>query len=169
MSDPPELTEPVSYIVRVGMAFAHPAIISMFTKLQMPFSISTPTLFLAIKALSPKYVKQAKKITDQVCANRDAFVNTLGEERFRQLGVGSVVGGNQANFIVVPILSHGENEKRDGERAKAVVAKVSEMYGIGVRYIGSAVHCEGCIRVTIGTAKEQKMLVKALQEVLAVV
>lgn len=140
----------------------------MFTKLQMPFGISTPTLSLATKALSPRNVKQVLKVADQVRANRQALETALKGDRFRQLGVGSTLGGNQANFVVFPILNlAGEKANRDDERAKAVVAKLREIHGIGVRYIGRALHCEACVRVTVGRAKEQKLFLQALQQVLS--
>lgn len=155
---------------RVGMAFAHPVVTSMFCKLQMPYGLSTPVLSLATKALSPKNAARASRLIGRVKANRAALVEALSDENFRQLGVGPLIGGNQANYVVVPILSIGkEMAKRDDDRARAIEARLRETHRVGVRYVGKAVHCEACLRVSVGTAKEHKVFLKAFEEVLLVV
>ncbi|KAL4892363.1 histidinol-phosphate aminotransferase [Aspergillus ambiguus] len=156
--------------IRVGMAFAHPIVTAMFCKLQMPYGISAPVLALATKALSRKNVSRVNTLVNRVKTNRAALVDALSDENFRQLGVGPLVGGNQANYVVVPILSLGkEMARRDDDRARAIAARLREVHGVGVRYVGHATHCEACLRVSVGTAREQKVFLKAFEEVLLVV
>lgn len=49
------------------------------------------------------------------------------------------------------------------KNAKEVYTSMADN-GIVVRYRGSELHCEGCLRLTIGTADENKACLKLLKE-----
>ena len=83
------------------------------------------------------------------------------------LGLGSSIGGNDANFILVPILEKGTN-KPDSDRAQKVYKALAEENGVVVRYRGNELGCRGCLRITVGTEEENKIMLEKLEEVLKV-
>jgi histidinol-phosphate aminotransferase len=83
------------------------------------------------------------------------------------LGVGNIIGGNDANFIVVPIL--GADGKPDNNRAQKLYRSLAEENGVVVRYRGSEPGCEGCLRITVGTEEENKTAITKIREVLSAI
>ena len=150
------------------MAFADPGVIEMLNKIQLPFSISTPTSALASIALSPVCNQLGARLISQIVTNRHTLIRALGESDLVVLGVGKPLGGNHANFVVLPILKRhtGATGPRDNPRAKAVYEKLKEAHAISVRFIGDLLGCEGCLRITVGTESENKLLVAGLRCVL---
>ena len=78
------------------------------------------------------------------------------------------IGGNDANFVLFPILAkEGETRGRpDNERAVKVYRAMAEEEGVVVRYRGGEWGCEGCLRVTVGSEEELRVLIRRLEEVL---
>lgn len=83
------------------------------------------------------------------------------------LGLGNSIGGNDANFILIPILEKG-TDKPDSERAHKVYKALAEENGVVVRYRGSELGCQGCLRITVGTEEENKTVLAKLEKVLKV-
>ena len=146
------------------MAFANPADVEVLNKIQLPFSISTPTSALASVALSPVYRQLRARLTSQIIINRHTLIRALGQSDLVVLGVGKPLGGNHANFVVLPILKRhtGATGPRDNPRAKVVCEKLKEAHAISVRFIGDLLSCEGCLRITVGTENENELLVTGL-------
>jgi len=86
----------------------------------------------------------------------------------KPLGVASVIGGNDANFILLPILSRPESEGGipDNKRANQIYQTLAEERGVVVRYRGGQLGCAGCLRITVGTEEENKVLLRKLREIL---
>ncbi|KAJ7509735.1 hypothetical protein B0H11DRAFT_2421935 [Mycena galericulata] len=84
----------------------------------------------------------------------------------RSLGVGSDIGGNDANFILVPILKEG---KPHNTRAQRLYRLLGEENGVVVRYRGYEPGCEGCLSVTVGTEEENRATIPKMREVLSVI
>lgn len=83
------------------------------------------------------------------------------------LGLGTSIGGNDANFILIPILEKG-TYKPDSERAHKVYKALAEENGVVVRYRGSELGCNGCLRITVGTEEENKVVLAKLEKLLKV-
>ena len=83
------------------------------------------------------------------------------------LGLGPSIGGNHANFILIPILEKG-TDKPDSERAHRVYKALAEENGVVVRYRGNEPGCKGCLRITVGTDKENEIVLEKLEKVLKV-
>ena len=83
------------------------------------------------------------------------------------LGFGPPIGANDANFILIPILEKG-TDKPDSERAYKVYKALAEENGVVVRYRGSELGCQGCLRITVGTEEENKFVLAKLEKVLKV-
>jgi histidinol-phosphate aminotransferase len=93
------------------------------------------------------------------------------------LGVGKSIGGNDANFVVIPLLGRTvgvegpipQDAKPDSARAHKVYKFLAESCGLVVRYRGNEPGCEGCLRITIGTEEENIEVIRKLEEVLRMI
>ena len=85
--------------------------------------------------------------------------------KFKHLGLGPVIGANHANFVMVPVLAK-DGSKPDNVRAQNVYRALAEKNGVVVRYRGSEAGCEGCLRITIGSEEETKVVLEKLEQVL---
>ncbi|RYN15968.1 hypothetical protein AA0112_g12677 [Alternaria arborescens] len=149
--------------IRVGMAIAHPAIIELFSKVQMPYKLSSVVLDLAERALSKEGQACAIALQHQVMTQRECLVKMLADPLLASNGIGATIGGQAANFVLIPILV---GEERDDIRAKQLTQQLRDRYGISIRYVGGQAGCRGCVRITVGTKDEMDALRKALHTLL---
>ena len=106
-----------------------------------------------------------------ILSSRDHLLSQLATLRAQSspyLGIGVPLGGNDANFVLFPILAKdGERKgKPDNARAGKVYKAMAEEEGVVVRYRGGEYGCEGCLRVTVGSEEEVKVLLERLVNVL---
>ncbi|KAJ7594615.1 histidinol-phosphate aminotransferase [Mycena floridula] len=148
--------------IRLGIAIAQPPLIQVLTNTKAPYNISTPTAHLALSALSPDSLSLMYKNINTLIASRAALLDELSALP----DLGPSIGGNDANFVLVPILSADGNGKPDNVRANKVYKALAEENGVVVRFRGGEIGCEGCIRITIGSAEENAVVLKKLSEVL---
>lgn len=97
-------------------------------------------------------------------ASRTALLQSLAG--LADQGVGPSIGGNDANFVMIPILSRDGSGKPDNVRSNKVYRALAEENGVVVRFRGNEPGCEGCVRITIGTEKENETVIRKLGEVL---
>ncbi|TCD65201.1 hypothetical protein EIP91_002987 [Steccherinum ochraceum] len=121
--------------IRLGIAIAHPALIQVLTNTKAPYNISAPTASLALSALQPDAVTSMRQKVSQLVASRGALLKELA--KLSALGLGPSIGGNDANFVVVPVLEKNGNGKPDNTRAHAIYKTLAEEEGVVVRYRGS--------------------------------
>ena len=128
---------------RCGMAFASEEIISFFNKVKYPYNINILTQKLILEKLEQVEVKNnwVKEILSQ---------RTLMIEELKELSIVEHIYPSDANFILVKV-------DDANLRYKQLVEK-----GIIVRNRNSVTLCENCLRITIGTAQDNKELLKAL-------
>lgn len=148
---------------RLGIAIAQPPLIQVLTNTKAPYNISTPTSSLALSALSPSSLSLMRSKISTIIESRTSLISSLAQ--ISNLGLGKPIGSNHANFIMIPVLSSAGG-KPDNDRAKAAYIKMAESKGVVVRYRGSELGCEGCLRITVGTEEENKAVVERLAEVL---
>ena len=134
-----------SAAIRLGMAFASPAIIDIFNKVKYPYNVNYLTQQQAIKVLSDPY-------------EVDRWVQLILQERTRMLEA----------FCQLPIC-----EKVYPTDANFFLAKVSDAQGIYdylvkqgiiVRNRTRVQLCHNCLRITIGTRNENSELIGALRQ-----
>jgi len=129
--------------LRIGMAFASPAIIAYLNKAKPPYNISEPVQELALKALDE--IGQVNDMILQLVASR----KQMEEELARASSVVRVFPSD-ANFLLVEFTD-----------AKAMydylVAK-----GIVVRDRSNVLLCDNCLRITVGTELENQHLIQAI-------
>jgi histidinol-phosphate aminotransferase len=147
---------------RLGIAFAQPPLIQILTNTKAPYNVSAPSAHLALMALSPDSIKGMKAKISTILNSRIDLLSRLSK-----LPLGPVIGANHANFILVRVMDKDEGKRPDRSRAQKVYKMMAEEEGVVVRYRGSEVGCEGCLRITVGSQTENDMVIRKLREVLA--
>jgi histidinol-phosphate aminotransferase len=130
--------------LRLGMAFASEEIISIYNKVKPPYNISEAVQELVIKAL------------DNV-QDVNAMIQIIVEERKRL----------EQELPTVPCVLHVYPSDANALLVKTADAKAIYNYlltqQIVVRDRSKVELCEGCLRITVGTAKENDELLNALR------
>ncbi|KAI6165909.1 pyridoxal phosphate-dependent transferase [Pisolithus thermaeus] len=149
----------------LGLALAQPPLIQILTNTKAPYNVSTPTAQLALAALEqPSLAIMREKITLLLDSRKELAQSLAG---LSYLGLGPIIGGNDANFLVVPVVDRVTRIPDNG-RSQKVYKVLAEENGVVVRYRGGEPGCPGCLRITVGTPEENKVLLEKLQNVLEV-
>ena len=130
--------------LRLGMAFASEAIIEVYNKVKPPYNISQASQELALKALEE--TEQVNEMIRSLVVLREHLASALTE-----LPVVHKVYPSDANFLLVKMTE-----------ARAIYQYLLQD-GIVVRDRSKVELCEGCLRITVGTERENKELVEALR------
>jgi histidinol-phosphate aminotransferase len=147
--------------IRLGAAFTSPEIARILNSLKAPYSISSPTSALALAALGEEGLRVKDEKVSRIVAERKRLVKELPTIE----GVGKFLGGEDANFLLVEILD--KTGAPSNEVALRVYEQLAETRGVVVRFRGKERGCFGCLRMTVGTEKENSLLLERLREVLA--
>jgi histidinol-phosphate aminotransferase len=131
--------------LRVGMAFASEEIIEVMNKVKPPYNVNEASQQLALEALNN--VKQVNEWIKETLEQRDKLVLTLKDFDFVL-----DIYPSDANFILVKTTD-----------AKGIYDYLVE-HGIIIRNRNNVELCEGCLRITIGTPQENRILVETLQQ-----
>ncbi|KAF4616492.1 hypothetical protein D9613_008599 [Agrocybe pediades] len=154
--------------IRLGIALAQPPLIQILTNTKAPYNISTPTAALALSALSPASLSTMQAKCQTMKSYRSQLLASFAELGKANLGIGRSIGGNDANFVMIPILDSKTGEPSSA-RANKVYKALAEEHGVVVRYRGNEPGCAGCLRVTVGTEEENKAVLEKLVEVLRII
>lgn len=131
--------------LRLGMAFASTEIIEVLNKVKPPYNINQATQELALKALEE--VGQVNDMIKLLVDMREALA-----EVFLSMPTVEKVYPSDANFILVKI--------KDARKLYAFLLTK----GIVLRDRSNVQLCEDCLRITVGTEKENTILVEAMQK-----
>ena len=119
-----------------------------------------------------------KKKLGVLKSQKERLLSALASPTLSRLGVGKTIGGNDANFLLVPIqerpslggdVEDSKERKLDSARAQRVYKTLAEQEGVVVRYRGSEPGCAGCLRITVGKEEENTVVIKKLEELLSVI
>jgi histidinol-phosphate aminotransferase len=133
--------------LRLGMAFASVEIIEVLNKVKPPYNINQATQELALKALEE--VGQVNDMIKLIVDMRQALM-----EVFTQIPIVEKVYPSDANFFLVKM--------QDARK----VYEYLLTKGIVVRDRSNVKLCDNCLRITIGTEKENTLLVDAIGDYL---
>ncbi|KAJ2919023.1 hypothetical protein MD484_g1469, partial [Candolleomyces efflorescens] len=156
--------------IRLGIALASVPIVQILSNTKAPYNISVPTAHLALKALSPESLSLWRSNVRTLTKSRISLIQSLkdlSKQNDNNLGVGPIIGGNDANFVLVRILEKAKGDKErkpESVRAQQIYRRLAEQMGVVVRYRGNELGCDGCLRITVGTEEENAMAVEKLQE-----
>jgi histidinol-phosphate aminotransferase len=130
--------------IRVGMAYAGKTVIDLMYKVKPPYNISTLSQKEALKRLE-KPAKFRRQVS-QILSERERLSVMLGK-----VGTVEKVWPSDANFLLVKV--------KDANRIYNILCKKH----IIVRNRSSVI--ENCLRITVGTRKENNRLIKELKKI----
>jgi histidinol-phosphate aminotransferase len=131
--------------LRLGMLFGNPQLIDWLNRIKPPYNINALTQKRASEALTQ--VAKYEQFVAQIIEQREALRQFL-----QQLGFVQTVFPSDANFLLVRVTD-----------APALYAYLVGR-GIVVRNRSSELHCENCLRISIGTPEQNEILKGALQQ-----
>ena len=129
--------------IRLGICYASNAIIAVLNKIKPPYNINTLTQDAAIKALENKDVVDVQ--VETLLNERNRLINA-----FKSVSFIKKIYPSEANFILIKV---DDANKRYEELIKN---------GIVVRNRSSQLHCENCLRISVGTSSENTQLLSLL-------
>jgi histidinol-phosphate aminotransferase len=131
--------------MRLGMAFSSKPIIALFNKTKPPYNISSLTQKAALHVLENGYETMQKRVKI-ILQSREKLSKMLAS-----LPIVQEIYPSDANFILVKVI--------DADKIYAYLTQK----GIVVRNRNTTILCENCLRITVGTAIENKKLITALE------
>ncbi|XAO22578.1 histidinol-phosphate transaminase [Cryptococcus bacillisporus CA1280] len=146
--------------IRLGYLLAPPPLVQILTNTKAPYNVSLPTASIALKAVSTEGIAAMSRSVATLNENRQTLMEDLSTIK----GVGELLGGNQANFVLCQIVD--EEGRPSNKRAMMVYKTMAEHKGVVVRFRGTERGCEGCLRITVGTKEECKQAVKHIAALL---
>lgn len=130
--------------LRLGMNFASTEIIDILNKIKPPYNINQATQELSLKALD--HLEDVNTMIRDTVEERENLVKSLV-----QLPLVQKVYPSDANFVLTKM-----------KDATAIYNYLKEK-GIIVRNRSNVILCEDCLRITVGTPKENVQLIEALK------
>ncbi|MDP4238932.1 MAG: histidinol-phosphate transaminase [Bacteroidota bacterium] len=132
-----------SAAIRLGMAFASTEIIAVLNKIKYPYNINILTQKQALSAL--KNADQVKDWVKTLLAERTLLIESLQKLPFVQR-----IYPTDANFVLVKV-----------DNANAIYQYLVNK-SIIVRNRNTVSLCNDCLRITVGTPEENKILLEEL-------
>lgn len=133
-----------SAAVRLGIAIASQEIIGIFNKVKYPYNINLLTQNYALRLFDD--VEMIKTWVSTIIAERKTLI-----EKLSALPLVRKIYPTDANFVLVDV----------GD-ANAVYGYLCEK-GVVVRNRTTVEKCLGCLRITVGSAAENNILIQALE------
>ena len=130
--------------IRLGMALADPEVIQYMNRVKYPYNVNYLTQTKALEMLGS-------------AGNREQWVKEILAERTKlkgrleDLGYVLKIFPSDANFLLVRV--------EDADGLYAFLYK----QGVIVRNRSRLTHCEGCIRITVGTPDENNRLIELMK------
>ena len=129
--------------LRLGMIFASKEIVDVLNKIKPPYNINQATQELALKALDN--LEDVNSMITETVKLRDEMVKELQATSYVEK-----VFPSDANFLLVKVTD-----------ANAIYAYLRDK-GIIVRNRNNVLLCEGCLRITVGTERENRELLQVM-------
>jgi histidinol-phosphate aminotransferase len=130
--------------IRLGMAFADQDIIQILYKIKYPYNINGITQRLATEALGR--IKDKEDMRNNMIREKEKLNTEL-----QKLTIVKKVYPSDANFFLVMF-----------HNAKDVYQYLLNN-GVIVRDRSQVIHCDNCLRITVGTSEENITLIKLLK------
>ncbi|MCK4812747.1 MAG: aminotransferase class I/II-fold pyridoxal phosphate-dependent enzyme, partial [Candidatus Marinimicrobia bacterium] len=131
--------------IRLGMAFSNTEVIAVLNKIKYPYNINDVTANIVLETI--KYPERKEKMVKQIKVERQRLMKEL-----KDIPVVKDVLPSVANFFLARF-----------DDPDAVYTYLSRE-GIIVRNRSRQLHCEGCLRITVGTREENSILCDALMQ-----
>ncbi|HLR33017.1 MAG TPA: histidinol-phosphate transaminase [Fodinibius sp.] len=131
--------------IRLGITFASKAVIDYMMKVKAPYNVNKLTAGQALDAF--ENLDSIRETIADIREQRDRL-----RDQLEQVSLVREIHPSEANFLLVKV-----------DRAPEVYKQLAAR-GIIVRYRGNEPLCENTLRVTVGTADENKRLISALKQ-----
>lgn len=131
--------------VRFGCGIGNPEVIEYLQRVKLPYNVNALTQAAASEAVDRQDF--LVETIEQVKHERNSFASAL-----ESLAVVERVYPSEGNFLLVKVC--------DADAAYSYLLS----QGIVVRSQSKQIHCENCLRITVGTAEENTAVVRALKE-----
>lgn len=130
--------------VRLGMAFASEAIITLFNKVKYPYNVNMLTQQFALKHMDR--LGEVQQWIETLLNERTRLIKSLNE-----LEQVEKVFATDANFVLVRVVN-----------ADAIYSHL-QAQGIIVRNRNKVEKCLGCLRITVGTESENNAVINGIK------
>ncbi|WP_334054317.1 histidinol-phosphate transaminase [Pasteurella multocida] len=134
--------------LRCGFTLANKDLIEVLQKVIAPYPLPVPVADLAAQALQPAGLQAMQQRVQEILQNRTAL-----EADLRSLPCVENVFQSDGNYLLVKF--------KDGQK----IFKTLWDQGIILRNQHSALMLENCIRITIGTAEENRRVIEAIRKI----
>jgi histidinol-phosphate aminotransferase len=131
--------------IRLGMAFASPEIIALLNKIKYPYNVNGVTQKIALDGL--KNIKKRDQMIEQILKQRKFL-----QEELSKISCVEKVYPSEANFLLVKM------------KSALSVYQYLLKHQILVRDRSKEIHCEECLRITVGTPQENRKLIQMLKK-----
>ena len=133
--------------IRCGFCLGPPDIIQLLNNVKAPYNVNALTSKMALDALDNTAALQTT--IQQLLEQRE-----LVAEKLNSLDYVTKVYESDANFLLF----------RLQKNAQAVYKRMADSAGVVTRFRGTELHCDECIRVTVGTPEENLAFLEALEK-----
>ncbi|HDR1021982.1 TPA: histidinol-phosphate transaminase [Pasteurella multocida] len=134
--------------LRCGFTLANKELIDVLQKVIAPYPLPVPVADIAAQALQKDGLQMMQQRVQEILQNRTAL-----ETELRTLPCVENVFESDGNYVLVKF--------KDGQK----VFKTLWDQGIILRNQHSALMLENCIRITIGTAEENRQVIEAIRQI----
>ena len=131
--------------LRLGMAFASPEIIRVLSKIKPPYNINGLTQEMALTALDHR--DKMQEMVKEILAERKWLKKGL-----KRINIVQNIYPSDANFLLVKV--KGAQKAYDYLIEKKII----------VRDRSKVVLCDECLRISVGTRRENEKLLEALEK-----
>ncbi|MGM0586955.1 MAG: histidinol-phosphate transaminase [Bacteroidota bacterium] len=131
--------------IRLGWALAQPQVIEYMMRVKAPYNVNKLTSATAISALQDRIPSEER--LKSVRHERERLSKAL-----QKIPAVKKVYSSHANFILFKI-----------QDALSVYQQLADQ-GIIIRYRGDLLHCEDCLRTSVGTPEQNNRLIAALNQ-----
>ncbi|CCK70447.1 histidinol-phosphate transaminase KNAG_0E01850 [Huiozyma naganishii CBS 8797] len=143
--------------IRLGMTFASEDLARILNAMKAPYNISAVTSDYALKAVQHHNLELMEQNAALMNKEKIRLLDALTQINCVD---DHYVGGLDANFILIRI------NKGDNELAKKIYLNLATKCGVVIRFRGTELGCAGCLRVTVGTPKENNVLIQQFKEII---
>ncbi|CAL9735363.1 hypothetical protein MOSE0_H04214 [Monosporozyma servazzii] len=141
--------------IRLGMTFANANLAHILNAMKAPYNISTITAEHGLNAMQAYNIEIMESNTRKVNEEKIRLLDALKSLNYVD---DHHIGGLDANFILIRI------NKGDNVLAKKIYLRLATKYGVVIRFRGTELGCQGCLRVTVGTREENDILIQKFKE-----
>mmetsp|Transcript_21358 Transcript_21358/g.44466 ORF Transcript_21358/g.44466 Transcript_21358/m.44466 type:complete len:397 (-) Transcript_21358:69-1259(-) len=132
--------------IRCGFALGDESVVGLMNNVKAPYNLNSLTSERAVEAL--KSMDVLKGNMEKILKERDRVSSVLSTLPFVVR-----VFPSDSNFLLFQLTSS----------AKSVYQIMADTFKVVARYRGTEIHCNECIRVTIGKREENDVFLKALE------